>query len=69
MSETVDGCNIFSLMIETEAPILSSILISELLIPTVNCIGSTLDGIELIVYKLCVLCEDVCVCVCMCVQV
>ena len=58
MSETVDGCNIFSLMIETEAPVLSSILISELLIPTVNWIGSTL---ELIVYKLCVLCEDVCV--------
>ena len=63
MSETVDGCNVFSLMIDTEAPVLSSISISELLIPTVNWIGSTLDGIELIVYKLCVLCEDVCMCV------
>ena len=52
MSETVDSCNV-----------LSSISISELLIPTVNWIGSTLDGIELIVYKLCVLCEDVCMCV------
>ena len=64
MSETVDGYNIFSLMIETEAPVLSSILTSELLIPTVNCIGSTLEGIELIVYKLCVLCRDMCVYVC-----
>ena len=63
MSETVDGCNVFSLMIETEAPVLSSISISELLIPTVNWIGSTLDGIELIVYKLYILCEDVRMCV------